>query len=328
VTLVENRQVRIGVVGSLAIHALLFLALAWMWGVNAAARFFERQSQPVEDKEVTLLFPEQIVEVPAAVPPAPAPVPVAAPKAPGTPFIRMRPGQSTAEPLKADYLSDRNTVAAASKAAYPDANRPMPSSSGDERPVMGLAARAAPEAASNSEARKIMESLDKDIAAKEMNKLPLEVKKPADPAEGPQVEIQKAMPMPQMKTDATPPPPERNSLVKGSITEQGEDSVNAVATPLGKHCARMIDLFDNEWQRLTRGQAVSGEITVSVLVSHDGKVQRAVALEKSSDANALLERLAFKAIEGASQPATPDDLRAEFSSEGIYFTLQFIEPEK
>lgn len=323
---------RIGLAGSLAIHGVLFLLLAWMWGVNAAARLFDRQNQPVE-QEVTLLFPEQIVEVRAAAPPAPPPVaePPAAVlplKAPGTPFIRMKPGQSAAEPLKADYQSDRNTVAAASKAAYPDANRPMPSSSGDEHPVMGLSARAAPQEAPNVETQKIVEALDKAIAAKEMNKLPLEVRKPANPEEGPPVEIQKATPMPQMKADDEPPLPNRNSLVKGSITEQGEDSVNAVATPLGKHCARMIDLFDNEWQRLTRGQAVSGEITVSVLVSHDGKVLRSVILEKSSDANALLEQLASKAIENARQPVTPEELRESFSSEGIYFTLQFIEPEK
>lgn len=133
VTLTDQKTVQIGIVGTLAVHALLFLALAWLLGINAAARFLQQAVE--EEKQVTLLFPDQVLEVVQPPPPEPAKPEPPKPK----PYIRTTQNAAAASaPVKADFVSDRNTVAAAEKAASPDGTEPLPTQDGMERKTLEL----------------------------------------------------------------------------------------------------------------------------------------------------------------------------------------------
>lgn len=248
-TLTENRTVQIGIAGSLAVHVVLFVLLAWLWGVQAAARWMKRAAV-VEEKQVTLLFAEQIIAVPA---PAPAPPPP--PKASPKPYIRTTQNQAAAAaPAKADFISDRNTLAASKKAAAPDGTEPLPTTDGIERPTMELVNRQFRDGETKSDAApaaipiapqmrapdpsipqpadppkpaevakaqpvspmaKMMEEIDKDMARVDPGRLPIDVKKAETPDAPPKAEpsrtaaVAKAIPVDPITGKPLPNPEKR-----------------------------------------------------------------------------------------------------------------------
>lgn len=212
-TLTENRTLQIGIAGSVAVHVALFFILAWMWGADAARRWLESQQRVQPEKQVTLLFPDQVIEMkqPEIAPsPPPKPVPKPAPK----PYIRTTQNKAAANaPMKADFTSDRNTIAASKKAAFPDGDKPMPTQDGVGRATLELANRdqrdgetkndsaspalpapqmrvpdpVAPQPTTVAKAdtaspmAKMMEEVDKDMAKDKDGRLAIEIKKPTTP---------------------------------------------------------------------------------------------------------------------------------------------------
>lgn len=213
VTLTENRTLQIGIGGSVVVHVVLFFILAWMWGSGEAARWLASQQKPVPEKQVTLLFPDQVIEMKPPVP-APAQPPPPPPKPAPKPYIRTTQNKTAANaPVKADFVSDRNTIAASQKAAAPDGDKPMPTQDGIDHQTLELANRnqrdgqtkddnasavpklpppqmrvpepTAPQPAVAkstvvSPMAKMMEEMDKDMAKVETGRLPIEVKKPVE----------------------------------------------------------------------------------------------------------------------------------------------------
>ena len=258
-TLTENRTLQIGIGGSLAVHVVIFFILAWMWGANAAARWLESQRKPVPEKEVTLLFPDQVIEIKPVAPPPPAP-PKPAPK----PYIRTTQNQAAANaPVKADFVSDRNTIAASQKAAFPDGDKPMPTQDGIDRTTLELANRnqrdgetkddsasAVPKAPPPqmrvpeptvpqpavakadvvSPMAKMMEELDKEMAKVEAGRLPLEVKK-ADSADKPPAPsetkppVAKAVPV-DPATGKPAPMPDKDQFTPFTRTSKVKGTIN------------------------------------------------------------------------------------------------------
>ncbi len=136
-TLTENRTVQIGITVSVAVHVALFLVFAWIWSIDLASRWLSEQAKAAE-KQVTLLYPEQVIEMLAPVPPPP-PKP---PKSESTPYIRTTQNQTaSAAPAKANFISDRNTVAASEKPAAADGEKGMPSTEGIDLKMRELANR-------------------------------------------------------------------------------------------------------------------------------------------------------------------------------------------
>ncbi|MBX7211211.1 MAG: hypothetical protein K1X78_23090 [Verrucomicrobiaceae bacterium] len=139
-TLSEDKTLRIGIAGSLVVHVALLFILAWLWGMQGAARWLAAQQRAEPEKQVTLLFPDQVIEMkqPEITPPAP-PKPLPPPV---KPYIRTTQNTAAANaPVKADFVSDRNTLAASRKAASPDGTKPMPTQDGIDRTTMELANR-------------------------------------------------------------------------------------------------------------------------------------------------------------------------------------------
>ncbi|MFO1486267.1 MAG: hypothetical protein U1F71_23095 [Verrucomicrobiaceae bacterium] len=133
---IHDKNLRIAITGSLVVHALLFLILAWMFAGEAARQLWRQATARAREKEVTLLFPEQIIPVPDLKPPAPPPPPKK------EVFIRTSQNETAAAaPKDAAFISDRNTKAATVKAPFPDATQPLPSMDGLKLPTRELADR-------------------------------------------------------------------------------------------------------------------------------------------------------------------------------------------
>lgn len=121
-TATQDKSLQISLAGSLAFHAILLMLLAWMLAVEAVRQWKTRPAAPrVEEKEVTLIFPDQILPKP----------PPALPKPEPKDYIRTTQNEAeSAKPKKADFISDRNTTAKSELAADPDGTQPLPTSDG------------------------------------------------------------------------------------------------------------------------------------------------------------------------------------------------------
>lgn len=131
-----DNNLRIAITGSLVLHALLFLLLAWMFAGEAARKLWQQAMTPPKEKEITLLFPEQLIPEPEMKPPLPPPPPKKE--------IYIRTAQNEAAdsaPKNAAFIADRNTKAATVKAAAPDGTEPLPTMDGLKLPTRELADR-------------------------------------------------------------------------------------------------------------------------------------------------------------------------------------------
>jgi hypothetical protein len=136
VTASPDKNLRIAITGSLVVHALLFLLLAWMFAGDAARKLWQQAVTPPKEKEVMLLFPEQLIPEPVMLPPAPPPPPKK------EVYIRTSQNETAASaPKNAPFISDRNTTASTVKAPAPDATEPMPSMDGLKLPTKDMADR-------------------------------------------------------------------------------------------------------------------------------------------------------------------------------------------
>ena len=132
----SDKNLRIAITGSLVVHALLFLVLAWMFAGEAARRLWQQATAQPKEKEIEFVLPEQIIPEPEMKPPTPPPPPKKE--------IYIRTSQNeiaAAAPKNAPFISDRNTTAATVKAAFPDATQPMPTTDGLKLPTRELADR-------------------------------------------------------------------------------------------------------------------------------------------------------------------------------------------
>ncbi len=124
----KNRDVEIAIVVSVALHVLLLFWVVLQMGRSLAGQWAAMAvAEPVE--EVTLLYPEQIL-----LPPEPKEEPKQ--------FIRTSQNTAAATaPEKADFVSDRNTLAASELPAAPDGDKAMPTQEGIDLPTRELADR-------------------------------------------------------------------------------------------------------------------------------------------------------------------------------------------
>jgi hypothetical protein len=378
VTAPRDRELPIAIAGSLLVHALLFLLLAALfanptkWEFEAA----EVASKPKE-KEVTLIFPEQLI------PPPPLPKP---PVPPPKKEIYMRTTQNEAsgeKPKDAAFISDRNTKASATKAPDPGATSPMPTTEGLKFQMNELANRdyrdgdikedaakksaAAPKtqqtpqkpqptasasppappappptppqtiaAAASSPLAKMMEEADKDLARVDMNRLPLEVRKPEPQMKEPDAPPPPAPPKPQMREVADSPPvpkaipvsdgvaktttkPQdkafmpftRTSENKGTISNRGtEDAVDAEGSPKGKYIRSVTSQVEKKWhlyRALRRDMVSPGSLQVEFYVNAKGKVEN-LRIVNDRESNALLSEFTVRAIREAEIPPMPREV--------------------
>lgn len=134
----SNNNLRIAITGTLVVHALLFVLLAWLFAQEAAHKLWQQANKPPKEKEVTLIFPEQLMPPPEVVKPKPPPPP------PQKPEVYMRTSQNQeadSAPKNAAFIADRNTKASTKMAPSPDGTEPLPSMNGLKLPTRELADR-------------------------------------------------------------------------------------------------------------------------------------------------------------------------------------------
>lgn len=339
----DKNHMQMGIATSVVVHAALLFIFAWLLDLDHAAReIWKKMRAASEEPQVTLLYPDQVMTIP---------VPQLKPKS--TPqFIRTSQNEPVDEkPVKSDFISDRNTKAAAKEAPYPDATKPMPSMKGIDRPTMELANRkyqdgkvaddnggkpssvkmhepaaAMPELpkpkpqlvakADPTPMAKMMEQLDKADAHLNVGKLPLEVRKPSDEATPPtpQMEVPKEpltppQPMETKKALENFSPFTEMAKTKGTISNKGENAVDAEATPMGKFMSRVTSAVEKKWHLLRRqnADAVSyGVLKVRFYVNREGKPEDISFVERAN--NPRMEDFTLEAILKADIPPIPREL--------------------
>lgn len=144
----ETKAVRIGIVGSLTMHLLLFLFAA-LWMSMAPAReatLGDKAQTPVEEE--TLIFPDDVPPDVAAEP-EPEPEPAPAPEPEKTPlqtkpqqFVRTTQNTESPEaPANPAFMSDRNTVASSKLLPEKNGEPGRPTIRGTDEPTLELANR-------------------------------------------------------------------------------------------------------------------------------------------------------------------------------------------
>lgn len=383
-TAARNRELTIAIACSVLVHVLLFLLLAWIlsnpakWAFKAAAA-----AAAPKEKEVTLIFPEQLIAPPLQPKP-----PVPPPKK--EIYMRTTQNEASAEkPKNAAFISDRNTKASAIKAPDPSATSPMPTTEGlkfqmnelanrdyrdgeimqdaakksapaprtpatPSRPPPAAAAPSPPtpptpppapplppqtqsiaSAASSSPLAKMMDEADKDLARREMSRLPLEVRKPEPQTKAPDApppspqkpqmrEVADSPPVPKaipvsddvLKTAGTPQdkafmPFTRTSDNKGTISNRGsEDAVDAEGSPKGKYIRSVTGQVEKKWhvyRALRRDMVSPGSLQVEFYVNAEGKVEN-LRIVNDRESNALLSEFTVRAIRDAEIPPMPREV--------------------
>ena len=344
-TTTDSQNVRFAVTTSVVVHALLLLGLAWIMGLETAARLsVARQAKAREVPSVALLFPEQVI-----------PTPALRPKLNTRQYIRTAENEpATGKPVKSDFISDRNTKAASEVAPFPDGDKPMPTSLGGARPTGELLNRehregkladgspskpappppaavkpsvtplqpreplTVPQLKPREMAKvdaptvaKLMEDMDKEGGRMDATKLAIRDKSAvpavaAIPATSPAAATAPEHPKPTQEAFS---PMTRTAKVKGTITNKGAAAVDAEASPVGRFMRSVTSAVEKTWHeyRQQRGEAVAeGYLKVSFYVNREGHVDDLKFIEKSG--NALMDSFTLDAILHADIAPIPKDL--------------------
>ncbi len=314
-TLTHDRHLQTGIAGSVAIHAVLLLLIAW--GVSSqAGRNFAEQKKAAAEKipEVALIFPDQIIVEPPPV------ILTNEPKL----FIKTDKNVAVATaPKNAKYQSDRNTVAASLLPPTTVSALPMPTLDGraDVKPQLtnndyrdgSLTPKSQPKPAAPL-TDLIAQAEAKDTTPGQ-NRLPLEVRK-AENSEAPQAKLQIRIPEdtpPQM----TSPSQEddfsafdRMSKSEGSVSREGENAVDAVASPRGIYQSQIKSAIEQKWQAMVDASTDigTGHVHFRFYLDPKGVPQDLVILSDARDADPRMRELTLRAILDSKIPPIPADL--------------------
>ncbi len=320
----EKHNMQVAVAGSVIFHSALLFILAWLMGLDQTARALwaavnTTAAQPVKQEPVvTMVFPDQILREPRLKPKL----------SDLQKFVRTDHNADTGKkPAKSDFISDRNTTAAASQAPFPTALEPVPTLSGvrvpsleirnqketkgEEPALRSRVAMSLPKTeagptqnVAKSSAIKMLETMD--AGPQPDTRLPLEVKKAvlatasgAEPTLTPPVEAK-----PSFMTPALP------SEVKGSISVKGEDAVNAESTAVGKFMREVTSAVEKRWHELfnkVKKDSVSASyLRISFLVNKEGHPEDLKFIEKTG--NVVVEDLTLEAVLKAGIPPIPKEI--------------------
>ena len=286
-----------------------------------------------------------------------------APLANATP-LEMRQPQPPAPPsvLKPQTQPQPQAQAQAQPTAPPSILKPQPQAQPPTPPAPPAppappkqVAKATP--ADSTPLLKMMEEMDKESARTDQNKLPIEVRK----AEASKTEASKVAdtppPKPQVREPQdTPPPapraipvaepvnepvkvtagiPEKDAFnpltrmgkVDGAISREGENAVDAEATPLGKYMRQVTGAVEKKWHlyvKLGKDSINYGRVRFRFYVDRRGTPQDLKILSDARDADPRMRELTLRAILDAKIPPIPDDLLPTLFDERVKIEYEAI----
>ncbi|WP_146850998.1 hypothetical protein [Brevifollis gellanilyticus] len=185
--------------------------------------------------------------------------------------------------------------------------------------------------------KKMMEELDKESARLETDRLPIEVRKPdakdapETAAVKPQVRVPEDVPpMPPApkavpvtdEVQATAGKPEENAFSPftrmgkndGAISREGENAVDASATPRGIYMKQVTGAVEQKWHRyvrLARDSVTFGRVRFRFYVDKRGEPQDLRILSDARDADPRMREITLRAILDADIPPIPAELIPE-----------------
>ncbi len=274
-TSTHDKNLRIAITGSLVLHALLFLLLAWMFAGDAAHRLWRQAAAPPRQKEVMLLFPEQIMpkeDEQAKKEPEPEPEPKKKeipppPPLPPDQYLRTTQNQTATEaPKKPAFISDRNTTAATKTAPFPDAtDATLPTTDGMKTVALEMVNReyrggdvredtAPPAPKSNAEPlmqRPLPVAPPTILKPKDHSPAPLEAQKPQQarptPLQAQAPSPDSPPPTPAAQPDSPPAPPA--PAPPAPEPPKPAAKMVAEARPMTTPLSRLLDEADKELAR-------------------------------------------------------------------------------
>lgn len=177
---------------------------------------------------------------------------------------------------------------------------------------------------------KMMEEMDKNAARIDKDRLPIEVRKAEKmtetPAAKPQIRapadeppaMPKAVPVPDpvMQTAGKPEadafsPFTRTGKMDGAVSREGDNAVDAEATPLGIYMRQVTGAVEKKWHlyvRLAKDSVTFGRVRFRFYVDKRGVPQDLKILSDARDADPRMRDLTLRAILDAKIPPIPEDL--------------------
>ena len=325
----ESRKVLWAILAAFFIHLLVALLLATFSG--RLAPLPEVEEKPAELTIVNVM-------------PTPAPVPKNAR------FMETQESKKSAEaPKEKTFESNANSIAASQLPATGDSV--LPSQEGKDRPFpnletqtasIGLEAQSpkptpAPSAVPTPQPSQTPPSTPTpppstptpppDQLAMLMATPPPAITPSEELAASPTPESSMPTPTPQAtreQPDSSYRPYLEQTRARGSITNRGASSINAVGTPLGRYQKMIYDSIGSRWIYYTKKQGdliAIGTAHVTFSVDRDGHIQNLKMTSNSS--NEAFANVCLESIQQAKAPPIPEDVNDVLPSEGLVFDISF-----
>lgn len=195
---------------------------------------------------------------------------------------------------------------------------------------------------------RIMAEVDKE-QAKEGSRLPIEIRKAKDipktaAVEPPAPQVRDPADMPPPVTKAVPvddpvksntPNPQKDSFSPftrtakkdGSVSQEGENAVNAEATPMGAYMRKVTGAVEKKWHlyvRLGKDAVTFGRVRFRFYVDAKGVPQDLEILSDAKDADPRMRDLTLRAILDAEIPPIPPELLETLDEERVKIEYEAI----
>ncbi len=249
--------------------------------------------------------------------------------------------KADAPPPKADFQSNEDTIAA-SELPGEEGKEPMPSQDGREMPFFHFKTQQynegeKPQAASApAEAQPLVPTTlpltspprpqpnlvatppptvgPKELAMLAPQPTPVLTQptdrefllRPPQPSSRP---LDPSLPSPDRKALPGYVPPTEKTKMTGGLSNRGDSSINAVATPLARYQASVRDAIGARWHflhRLKEEMVVVGTVRVHFYVTREGKIEQLRMLSNSS--NEWVANFSLQSVMEARIPPIPPDL--------------------
>lgn len=305
----ERQKLFASISGSVIGHLLLligvFFALTLDWVSEPSARAKEKAPGP---KEVTVMLSDLMAQIESP------PVSDEERKVQQKRFLNTDGNtESESKPENARFESDRNTVAASR--LRPDETLPQSEGltmQGDER-VSSLELQ-------NRRFSKIRMENSQSAAA--------DMTKASEEKFFTDVNTRSSAQAKASRTAVSAngdPVEQRKNKVNGTLSNKGEDAVDAVATPLGRYKKEVTDAVAEKWHKYRKDSAEPvtwGTLRLKFTINSEGKIMNLNVTE--NDGNEVLLELTLKAISEAGFEPMSDEVAAQLGAAGLAMKYDVI----
>jgi hypothetical protein len=297
----NTRKVLVAFLVALLIHLVIGYCLATWSGVFTPPA-------PVEEKPIELTFVDMATPAPTV------------PK--NSQFIETDESKKAPEPKDKTFESNANSIGASETA--PSDGMPVPSQNGKDRPFMDLETHDY--------------ALGSEGAQPQPSVAPTETPQPfqattATP-EPDQLALLTNTPTPLPTVQPTPESSQRprvayrrqeqQTMIRGSISNRGISSVNALGTPLGRYQKYVADAIGSRWYSgvgKMQDMFKLGTAQLVFRVDRDGKVKDLKVIENTN--NEAFAAYCIQSVQEAKLPPMPEDLAATVPPEGLAADFPF-----